>query len=51
MRSTIPVAFMLPSSFGQAKLRYRVPAEHKSPDRVKHLHQFRDPPGSFIDYL
>jgi IS1 family transposase len=39
------------NKFGEAKLKYRVPVKHKSPNPKKHLHKFRDPPFSVLDFL
>jgi IS1 family transposase len=39
------------NKFGEAKLRYRVPTQHKSQNHRKHLHKFRDLPFSILDFL
>ena len=39
------------NKFGEAKLKYRVPTIHKSPNPAKHLHKYRDLPFSFLDFL
>jgi len=39
------------NAFGEAKLKYRVPVVHKSETPANHLHKFRDPPFSIIDFL
>ena len=39
------------NAFSIAKLRHRVPVVHKSPDNAKHLHKFRDPVCSVLDFL
>jgi len=39
------------NAFGIAKLRHRVPVVHKSLDHAKHLHKYRDPRFSVIDFL
>ena len=39
------------NKFGEAKLKYRVPVNHKSSIHAKHLHKFRDFPFSIFDYL
>jgi hypothetical protein len=39
------------NAFGIAKLKQRVPTKHKSPDPSKHLHKFRDPACSILDFL
>ena len=39
------------NAFGEAKLKHRVPVAHKTAHPARHLHKFRDPHGSFIDYL
>jgi IS1 family transposase len=39
------------AKFGEAKLKYRVPTQHKSPDHAKHLHKFRELPFSVLDFL
>ena len=37
--------------FGEAKLRYRIPVQHRDPLNAKHLHKFRDTPFSILDFL
>lgn len=37
--------------FGEAKLKYRVPTNHKPQSNTKHLHKFRDLPFSLLDFL
>jgi IS1 family transposase len=39
------------NKFGEAKLKYRVPTKHKSPNPAKHLHKYRDLPFSVLDFL
>jgi len=39
------------NAFGIAKLKHRIPVVHKSIDYPKHLHKFRDPRCSFLDFL
>jgi IS1 family transposase/transposase-like protein len=39
------------NKFGEAKLSYRIPVKHKSPYPSKHLHEFREPPFSVLDFL
>ncbi len=39
------------NAFGVAKLRRRIPTQHKSLEQPKHLHKFRDPPFSVLDFL
>ena len=39
------------NKFGEAKLKYRIPTVHKSPDHAKHLHKFRDLPFSVLDFF
>jgi insertion element IS1 protein InsB len=39
------------NKFGEAKLKYRLPTNHKSQNHAKHLHKFRDPPFSILDFL
>jgi hypothetical protein len=39
------------AKFGEAKLKYRVPTQHKSLDHAKHLHKFRELPFSVLDFL
>ena len=39
------------NKYGEAKLRYRKPVKHKSPNPSKHLHEFRDPPFCILDFL
>jgi len=39
------------NKFGEAKLKCRVPTEHKTPNHPKHLHKFRELGFSFLDFL
>ena len=39
------------NAFGESKLRNRIPTAHRNPESAKRLHKFRDPAGSFLDYL
>ena len=39
------------NKFGEAKLKYRIPTNHKSQSPSKHLHKFRDLPFSHLDFL
>ena len=39
------------NKFGEAKLKHRVPTVHKSQNPAKHLHKYRDPPFSILDFL
>jgi IS1 family transposase len=39
------------NAFGIAKLKHRVPTQHRSLERPKHLHKFRDPACSILDFL
>ena len=39
------------NKFGEAKLKYRVPSRHKSPNHSKHLHKFRDLPFTLLDFF
>ena len=39
------------NAFGIAKLKHRVPTQHKSLERPIHLHKFRDPTCSILDFL
>jgi IS1 family transposase len=39
------------NAFGEAKLKHRVPVVRKSEEPATHLHKFRDPPGSFLDFF
>ena len=39
------------NKFGSAKLKYRLPTQHKSGNTGKHLHKFRDPPFGIQDFL
>jgi len=39
------------NKFGEAKLKYRVPTQHKSKNHNKHLHKFRELPFSVLDFL
>ena len=39
------------NKFGEAKLKYRVPVIHKSPNPNKRLHKYRDLPFSLLDFL
>jgi len=37
--------------FGEAKQKMRIPTEHKSPNHANHLHKFREPGFSVLDFL
>ena len=37
--------------FGAAKLKYRVPSQHKAPIYTKRLHKYRDLPFALLDFL
>ena len=39
------------NKFGEAKLKHRIPSCHKSPNPDKHLHKYRDPPFSLLDFF
>jgi IS1 family transposase len=39
------------NKFGEAKLKYRKPVTHKSPNPTKHLHKWKYPAFSILDYL
>lgn len=39
------------NKFGEAKLKYRVPTQHKSPNHSKHLHKYRELGFSVLDFL
>jgi len=39
------------NAFGIAKLKHRVPVEHKSPAPAKHLHKHRDCPLGLVNFL
>ncbi len=39
------------NKFGEAKLKMRIPTEHKSSNHAKHLHKFRELSFSFLDFL
>ena len=39
------------NKFGEAKLKYRVPTQHKSTEPSKHLHKYRDFPFSLLDFF
>ena len=39
------------NKFGEAKLKFRVPTVHKSPNHAKHLHKFCECPFSVLDFL
>ena len=39
------------NKFGEAKLKYRIPSQHKSPNPSKHIHKYRDPPFSLLDFF
>ena len=39
------------NQFGEAKLQCRKPTGHKPGNAGKHLHKFRDPPFSVLDFL
>lgn len=39
------------NKYSEAKLKYRIPAIHKSATPAKHLHKFRDLPFCILDFL
>lgn len=39
------------NKFGEAKLKYRVPVNHKEPKPTRCLHKYRDWPFSLLDFL
>ncbi|MDR0530854.1 MAG: hypothetical protein LBG83_02155, partial [Oscillospiraceae bacterium] len=39
------------NAFGQAKLKFRKPVQHKPGNEGKHLHHFREVPFSLHDFL
>jgi len=39
------------NKYGEAKLLNRIPVQHKSPCPKKHLHKYRDPHFSILDFL
>lgn len=39
------------NKYGEAKEKYRKPVNHRHGKESKHLHQFRDPPFSILDFL
>jgi len=39
------------NKFGEAKLKYRVPTNHKDPNNTKALHKYQDFPFSILDFL
>ena len=39
------------NKFGEAKLKYRVPVNHKSENPAKHLHKYRDSAFSVLDFI
>ena len=39
------------NAFGIAKLKHRIPTQHKSLGHPKHLHKFRDHPFSVLDFF
>jgi len=51
LRAVIEVFVDAYNKFGEAKLRWRVPTQHKDINPTKHLHKFRDPPFSFLDFI
>ena len=39
------------NKFGAAKLKYRIPTQHKSDPANRHLHKYRELPFSILDFL
>jgi IS1 family transposase len=39
------------NKYGEAKLKYRKPVVHKTPNSNQHLHKYRDFPFSILDFL
>jgi IS1 family transposase len=51
LRAVMDVFVDAYNKFGKAKLKYRVPTNHKSQSNTKHLHKFRDLPFSLLDFI
>jgi hypothetical protein len=51
LKAVLSVFINAYNKYGEAKLKYRKPVKHKSPNPSKHLHEFRDTPFSILDYL
>jgi hypothetical protein len=39
------------NKFGVAKAKNRIPTQHRPGSEGKHLHHFRDPPFSVLDFI
>ena len=51
LRAVLTVFIDAYNKYGEAKLKYRVPVNHKSKTPNKHLHKFRQPSFAIIDFL
>ena len=51
LRAVLTVFIDAYNKYGEAKLKYRVPVNHKNPNNAKKLHMFRDPPFCILDFL
>ena len=50
-RAVVAVFVDAYNKFGEAKQKHRIPVKHKSPNPSKHLHKFREPPFSVLNFL
>ena len=39
------------NKYGEYKANNRIPVKHKSPNSSKHLHEYKEPPLSIIDFV
>jgi IS1 family transposase len=51
MRAVLSVFVDAYNKFGEAKLKYRKPVKHRSATPAKHLHKWRYPSFSLLDFL
>jgi len=51
LRAVVEVFVDAYNAFGMAKLKRRVPVAHSSSEHTKHLHKFRDPTCSILDFF
>ena len=51
LQAVLSVFITAYNKYGEAKLKYRVPVIHKSPNLAKHLHKFRDTPFAVVDFI
>jgi len=51
LRAVLEVFIDAYNKYGEAKFKYRVPVVHKGSSPAKHLHEYRDPPFSILDFL